>query len=115
VQYVSSAPAGLLGDFVERFWQISDVPPHFKERIVPSGTFELVINLHEDEFRIYCPTQLEDCKRFSGAMVSGTYTDAFVIDAHQHASVVGVHFRPGGAFPFLGAAVSELADTSREK
>lgn len=44
-------------------------------------------------------------------MVSGTYTGAFVIDARQHASVVGVDFRPGGAFPFLGPTVSELADT----
>jgi AraC-like DNA-binding protein len=111
VHYVSHSPAGPLGNFVERFWQISDVPPHFKERIVPSGTLELVINLHEDEFRIYRLQQLEECKRFSGAMVSGTYTGSFVIDAHQQASVMGVHFRPGGAFPFLGAAVSELADT----
>jgi AraC-like DNA-binding protein len=111
VHYVSSAPAGPLGDFVKRFWQISDVPPHLKERIVPSGTVELVINLHEDQFRVYRPTKLEDCKRFSGAMVSGTYLDSFVIDAHQHASVVGVHFRPGGAFPFLGGAANELANT----
>ena len=33
-----------------------------------------------------------------------------MIDAEQHASVIGVHFRPGGAFPFLGASVNELAD-----
>lgn len=111
MNYVSSVPPRPLCDFVERFWQINEVPPHFKERIVPSGTLELVINLHEDEFRIYCPTQLEHCKRFSGAMVSGTYTGSFVIDAHQQAAVVGVHFRPGGAFPFLGIAASELADT----
>ncbi len=111
MHYLSHTPAGPLGGFVERFWQINDAPPHLKERIVPSGTLELVINLREDEFRIYRPAELKQCKRFSGAMVSGTYTGAFVIDAHQHASVVGIHFRPGGAFPFLGPAVNELADT----
>jgi hypothetical protein len=35
--------------------QTSDWPPHGKERIIPSGTIEPVINLHENEFRIYDP------------------------------------------------------------
>jgi transcriptional regulator GlxA family with amidase domain len=34
-----------------------------------------------------------------------------VTDYAQHASIVGVHFRPGGAFPFLGVPAGELADT----
>jgi AraC-like DNA-binding protein len=111
MRFYSACPARPLCDFVERTWQINDVPPHSKERIVPSGTLELVINLREDEFRIYRPARLERCRRFSGAVVSGTYSSSFVIDAQQHASVVGVHFRAGGAFPFLGVAASDLADT----
>jgi AraC-like DNA-binding protein len=99
-----------LCDFVERFWCLSDAPAHSKERIVPSGTIELVINLHEDEFRIYDPAQTEQCKRFSGAVVSGTYSRPFVIDTREHASIIGVHFKPGGAFPFLGMEASEVTD-----
>lgn len=99
-----------IGDFVERFWQISDSPSHRRERIVPSGTFELVINLREDEFRIYDAEHPEVCRRYSGAIASGAYQRAFVIDAKQHASVVGIHFKPGGAFPFLGRGPEELAD-----
>jgi len=34
-----------------------------------------------------------------------------VIDTREHVSVMGVHFKPGGAFPLLGAAASELADS----
>jgi len=110
VNYCSSTPALPLGSFVERFWQISDSAPHGKERIIPSGTIELVINLHENEFRIYNLRQPTLCKSFSGAIASGAYDGAFVIDAGQHASAIGVHFRPGGAFPFLGASANELAD-----
>lgn len=77
---------------------------------MPSGTFELVVNLREDEFRIYDPERSEVCRQYSGAIVSGAYQRAFVIDAKQHASVVGVHFKPGGAFPFLGTGPEELAD-----
>src|SRR5579859_6863220 len=110
MDYISKSPGPPLADFVERFWQINDSPPHQRERIVPSGTIELVINLREDEFRIYDPAVPDSCKRFSGALISGTYKRPFLIDARQH-SVVGIHFRPGGAFPFLGPAANELADT----
>jgi hypothetical protein len=69
-----------------------------------------VINLHENEFRIYDLTPPTRCKRFSGAIASGAYERAFVIDAEQHASAVGVHFRPGGTFPFLGISANEFPD-----
>jgi AraC-like DNA-binding protein len=110
MSYLAHTPARPLGDFVERLWLFSDAPPHGKERIVPSGTVELVINLHENEFRIYDPAHAECCKRFSGAMVSGTYRECFVIDTSEHASIIGVHFRAGGAFPFFQMPVSELAN-----
>lgn len=33
-----------------------------------------------------------------------------MIDTAEETSVIGVHFKPGGAFPFLGVPVGELAD-----
>jgi AraC-like DNA-binding protein len=110
VNYVSFSPARPLGDFVERLWHFSDAPPHAKERIVPSGTVEIVINLREDELRIYDATDPGCCRRFSGTVVSGAYSGCFVIDTLEHASIIGAHFRPGGAFPFFGMPISELAD-----
>src|SRR6266508_347324 len=41
---------------------------------------------------------------------SGTHSGPFVIDPRELVSVIGVRFRPGGAFPFLGTPASELAD-----
>lgn len=81
------------------------------QRILPSGTIELVFNLLDDEIRIYDSVQLDRCRRFPGAVVSGPYRECFAIDPLQHASIMGVHFRPGGAFPFFGAAVGELANS----
>ena len=103
-------PAPPLGDFVDSLWLFGDAPSHTRERIVPSGTLEIVFNLHEDEIRIYDPVQLDVCRRFSGVVVSGAYQSFFVIDTQEHASTMGVHFRPGGAFPFLGSRANELAD-----
>jgi len=110
MRFVSKKPGGPIAGFVENLWFLNDAPTHRKERIVPSGTIELVINLQEDEMRIYDPLQPNCCRRFSGAIVSGAYSGPFVIDTREHAAVIGVHFRPGGAFPFLKAAATELAD-----
>lgn len=110
MHFSSRAPIPPLDACVERLCLLSDAPPHAKERIAPSGTIGLLINLHENEVRIYDPAKPERYKRFSGAVVSGTYSGPFVIDTRQLVSVIGVRFRPGGAFPFLGTPASELAD-----
>jgi len=107
--YRTQLPAPPLDGFIEYLWCLSDAPRHAREQILPNGTLELVVNLDEDEFRIYGPGQL-DCRRLRGAIVSGAYRSFFVIDTREHASVVGVHFRPGGAAPFLRVPVGELAD-----
>jgi AraC-like DNA-binding protein len=93
---------------------LSDAPPHAKERIVPSGTLELVINLKEDEFRIYDAVESPRFRRFSGAMVSGAYASFFVIDTAAHASIMGVHFKPSGALPFLGLPPGALTSSHVE-
>lgn len=109
--YTSHIPMAPLADFVEYFWSLRDAPAHAQERVVPSGTLELVVNLHEDVVRIYDPVDPTRCRRFSGAVVSGAYRSYFVIDTREHASIVGVHFRPGGARAVLGLPPGELADT----
>jgi AraC-like DNA-binding protein len=111
MQSAVHTPAAPLSAFVANLWSLSDAPSHAKERIVPSGTLELVINLHEDEFRIYDSAESSKFQRFSGAIVSGAYDRFFVIDTAEHASVVGVHFKPSGAWPFVELPPGELART----
>lgn len=111
MRFESHVPAPPLDRFVEYFWSLRDAPAHARERVVPSGTLELVVNLDEDELRIYGPVDEDRCRRLSGAAVSGAYGGSFVVDTREHASIVGVHFRPGGAGPFLGLPPGALADT----
>src|SRR5262245_19027152 len=103
-------PGPPLDECIDRFWLCSDTPAHHRERILPSGTVELVINLSDDEIRIYDPSQPNRTRRYSGAAVSGPYSNFFLIDPLVHASITGVHFRPGRAVPVLGVPASELAD-----
>ena len=104
-------PRPPLSDFVADIWLYEGYSsPHFRERILPSGTIELVINLQEDELRIYDARKEECCKRLSGALVSGAYSGFFVTDTTEEKSIMGVHFKPAGAFPFLGVSPEELAN-----
>jgi AraC-like DNA-binding protein len=105
-------PGSPLCGFVDYLWHIRDAPGHARERVLPNGTVELVFNLVEDEVRVYDDSTALPCRRFSGSVVSGVFSRFFVIDTREHASMVGVHFKPGGAFPFLrGLPVVELANS----
>jgi AraC-like DNA-binding protein len=110
VRYISRAPRPVLASSVDRLWFVSDPPPHPRARILPSGTLELVVNLAEDEIRIRDPAAPRSVRRYPGALISGALTSSFGIDPCEHGSSIGVHFKPGGAFPFLGVSAFELAD-----
>src|SRR5215813_12929517 len=103
-------PGPPLDECIDRFWFCSDTPSHPREQILPSGTVELVINLSDDEIWIYDPSHPNHTRRYPGAVVSGPYSNFFLIDPLQHASIIGVHFRPGRAVPVLGVSACELAD-----
>jgi AraC-like DNA-binding protein len=102
-------PGPLLARYIAYFWALQDVPAHATGRLVPSGTLDLVVNLYEDVMR-YDHLHGGGCDVYSGAVVTGAYGRYFEFDNHAPASVVGVHFRPGGALPFLGVPPGELAD-----
>jgi AraC-like DNA-binding protein len=111
MEYIGRTPSPPLDTFVERIWYCSDAPPQARERVLPGGgTVDLVVNLVEDEIRIYDPANPGSVRACSGAVVRGTSTRSFLIDSRLRASMVGVHFRPGGAFPFLGISPSEIVD-----
>jgi AraC-like DNA-binding protein len=104
-------PVPPLSDFIEHFWLYDDyASAYVHERILPTGSFELVFNLCDNQLRIYeDEPRLRSC--YSGAIVSGPYEGFFVTDRAEEASVLGVHFKPGGAFPFFGLSAYELANT----
>lgn len=94
-------PSNGLSAFVADLWLYRGCEgAHSHERILPSGTFEMVFNLREDQLRIYPNSDTANCRVFSGAVVSGPYAGTFLSDKAEEASLLGVHFRPGGASPF---------------
>jgi len=111
VLYLSYRPGPPLNEFVDNFWLIEGGQAPRLEKILPCGTSELVVNLKHDEIHIHDPQQPAACRRFSGAVFSGTYSESFICNARQHEAIMGVHFKAGGAFPFLKTEASELTNT----
>lgn len=109
--YRTHVPRPPLSDFVELFWLYEGYDaPHAKERVLPDGSMELVINLRDDELRVYDRRDTDLFRSFRGYLVSGAHSEYVVIDTDSQDSLVGVHFKPGGAFPFLGLPAGELRD-----
>jgi methylphosphotriester-DNA--protein-cysteine methyltransferase len=89
--YVPGPP---LSHFVELFWLYESYGAgHARERILPTPTTELVIDLRNDRHH---------------PVIAGAHSEAFTIDTSERPSILGVHFKPGGAFPFLKPPAGEL-------
>jgi hypothetical protein len=95
--YRRHAPRPPLSEFVELLWFFeSAAPSHQSERVLPTGTVELVINLRDTT------------ERSLDAVVAGPHSRFFVLDTGRPSSVIGVHFKPGGAYPFFALPMDEL-------
>jgi AraC-like DNA-binding protein len=90
-------PSPPLSNFVELFWLYDGyTQPHKKERLLPMGTTEVVFDLRED------------CNQSWQAVISGPHSQYFEIETSAQFSVIGIHFKPGGAFPFFKMPADEL-------
>jgi AraC-like DNA-binding protein len=108
LHYVARPPVPQLANVVEYVWASQGAPTHARQRVVPTGTLELFVSLADLAGRIHDLAGRD--RSFSGAGVAGAYRRPFVFDAHEDASVVGVHFRPGQAGAVLGVPPGELMD-----
>ncbi len=106
------SPPPPLGHFVELLWLYEGFrPAHPRERLLPTGTVEIVIHLREDRILTYGRKDVNRPFTLSGSVVCGAHSEFFVIDTASQDEVMGVHFRPGGAYPFLKLPNGELHNT----
>ena len=85
-------------------------PAHTKERLLPDGAVELVVDLTDTPKRLFDPGDHSRFTAFRHAWISGMRTRFIVIEAAPGSSMAVIRFRPGGAFPFLGCAAEALTD-----
>jgi glyoxylase I family protein len=86
--YQTYVPGPPLRDLVEYLWTFSDAPPHQREVIVPSGTLELVINLRDDEIRIYRTRSAVSDTRQLGFKLDQQHLPAFAQVSIGHLTLI---------------------------
>jgi AraC-like DNA-binding protein len=84
--------------------------PRTLERILPTGAAQLIINLKEDQTRLYDPERAYRCVATSGTVLSGVHSRFQVIDHAEQEHVAGVAFKAGGTVAFLRVPAHETAD-----
>jgi len=109
--YRTHIPPPPLGQFIECVWFFSGyMPDQPRERILPDGTSELIINLQDVPRKLFDAEGPGRHRSFRGAWLSGPSSEPMVIDALPDSSLMGARFRPGGLAPFLREPVGEVAN-----
>lgn len=96
-------PAPPLDALISRLWDW-DMPPasHHYERVLPVPGASLIINLHENETRVYTDDAERRCVRAAASVIGGPCLRSQIIDTAEQVRVMGVVFRPGGAHALTG-------------
>jgi AraC-like DNA-binding protein len=106
-------PVPPLDRYVETVWASErGALPHPRERNLPSGRADLVIALRQEHLSRHAGIDDRAGVRLLGAVFQGPQERCFLRATDAPSSVVGVHFRAGGAAAFAGVAPAELANRS---
>src|ERR1043166_7193116 len=96
--YRELAPPARLAPFIRCFWTLTGAHDGGAERLLPDGSFELVVS--REAF-------VSDQPR---AMLMGEIRRPVVLHPSGPADVIGVRFRAGGAAPFFSFPMQEARD-----
>jgi AraC-like DNA-binding protein len=103
-------PRQPLSHYVKCLWYSARYSaPHSLEKLLPTGAVDLIIRLNDAPIRIFddrfrCQFECDH------AVVHGAHSRPFIIETKQQSSVVGIHFRPGGAAAFFAQPFGELTN-----
>ncbi|MGN9906541.1 helix-turn-helix domain-containing protein [Phytohabitans sp. LJ34] len=88
-----------LAPFIASMGYLEGRFPHGRERVLPTGTVQLLVNLDRDALHS-APDGLPPV-RTGGAALQGATARPAVVDTADQRAIVWVAFRPGGAAPFF--------------
>jgi AraC-like DNA-binding protein len=99
-----------LAPFVEELGYFEGSFRHTRERGLPTGKMQLLVNLHADRLRSYRGDALSIEQRIGGAGLQGACSRPVGMDTADQQAIAWVSFRPGGALPFFPAPPAAVAD-----
>lgn len=107
-------PAPPLSGFIDFFFYYEGYQAdHKMEKLLPDGTVDLLIDLTDTPKKIFHNEEGSSYSTVNKTWISGMKTDYLLIDASV-TNMIGIHFKPGGCFPFVEFPMAELNNLTIE-
>src|SRR5918992_573968 len=90
---------GALSDVIEGIWEVEGTVANTRERIFPSGSVDLLVNLGEPQWLL---TPRSVAVESELVWLSGIHDRPLVVESQQHVHVFCVRLRPEAANILLG-------------
>lgn len=103
-------PRPELAPFVEHLWYLDEPLPPGRDRTIPTGAAQLVVNLAADSLHWYDGADLSVRRGVDGAGLCAPVPGPIGVDTADQARTAGVVFRPGGAVAFGDVPAAALTD-----
>ncbi|TDE09632.1 helix-turn-helix transcriptional regulator [Jiangella asiatica] len=104
------SPAPALAQFVDHLWYVDEPLPPGRDRALPTGAAQIVVNLADDHLHWYDGARLDDEHATAGAGLCAALDRPIGVDTVDQAATAGVVFRPGGVAAFVDPPVHVLTD-----
>src|SRR6266540_5020001 len=105
--YVSYIPAPPLNAYIDDLYYLDGPASYPRQKVLPVASSNLMINLG-DAFDVYKPDQAKPFITCTESWWTGIWNTYHVVDWPSDVRFLGVHFKPGGAYPFLQFPLSEM-------
>jgi hypothetical protein len=105
--FISHTPSPPLSFYINSFYAPNESLALPREKILPLPGLDLKINFGGG-FQVYDAEQSKPFTTLTESWVLGLWTKSHVVDWPEDLQYIGVNFKSGGAFPFLGLPLSEL-------
>jgi methylphosphotriester-DNA--protein-cysteine methyltransferase len=104
LQYIPGSP---LNAYIDDIYYLDGPAPYARLKILPMPSLHLIINLG-DRCQVYEPTHAKPAGRPIASCWVGLWSTHYVVEYPATLRLYGIHFKPGGAHPFLRMPLSEL-------
>jgi AraC-like DNA-binding protein len=105
--YFSYIPSPPLNAHIDDLYYLDGPASYPRQKVLPVASSNLMINLG-DPFEVYEPDQTSPFITCTDSWWTGVWNTYHSVDWPRSVSFYGVHFKPGGAYPFLKLPLSEL-------
>jgi AraC-like DNA-binding protein len=105
--YIHHIPSPPLDAYIDDLYYVDEPPPYPRLKALPMPSLHLMVNFG-DPFRVYEADQSQAAATCTESWAMGLLSTYQIVEWPLNIQFFGVHFKPGGVYPFLRIPLSEL-------